>query len=83
MCERRRLPRLRVLKGAKLILERHLVLDCVVRNLTGTGARVEIPNSIDLPETFELTLDRGHTVRPCRVVWRGLSGVGVEFPGIN
>jgi hypothetical protein len=32
-----------------------------------------------LPEFFELTLDGGRSIRPCRRVWQKLDKIGVEF----
>ncbi len=39
----------------------------------------------DAPDVFMLSLtENGHPQRPCRVIWRGGSDVGVEFdPGIK
>ena len=79
MQERRKRPRMRVLKSAKFILGRSSVFDCVVRDLTNLGAGIDIPNAIDLPEAFEMTFDDGRSIRPCRLVWRTLSKTGVEF----
>ena len=79
MEERRKVTRTRVLKGAKFLLGKLSVIDCVVRNMTGAGAGIELPNTIDLPETLELTFDRSHSFRRCRRVWRKPTGLGVEF----
>ena len=79
MQERRKRPRLRVLKSAKLVLRKSSVFDCVVRDLTNVGAGIEIPNTIDLPEVLEMTFDGGRSIRPCRLVWRTFSRTGVEF----
>jgi hypothetical protein len=79
MQERRRRPRMRVLKSAKLILGGSSVFDCVVRDLTNLGAGIDIPKAIDLPEVLEMTFDDGRSIRACRRVWRTLSKTGVEF----
>jgi PilZ domain len=79
MQERRKRPRLRVLKSAKLVLGRSSVLDCIVQDLTNVGAGVTISNAIDLPEVLEMTFDGGRSFRPCRLVWRTLIRTGVEF----
>ena len=79
MQERRKTTRTRVLKGAKFLLGKSSVIDCVVRDLTNAGAGIEVPNTIDLPETIDLTLNGGHSFRRCRRVWRKLNKVGVEF----
>ena len=79
MSERRKYPRMRVLKGAKVVIGTSSVLDCVVRDLSSTGARIEIQNAIGLPEALDVTFDGGHTFRPCRLKWRTLNETGVEF----
>jgi hypothetical protein len=81
MQERRKSARSRVLKGAKLVLGASSVIDCVVRNVTNIGARVQIANTVELPEALGLTFDGGYTVRPCRIVWRSVTETGVEFSG--
>ena len=65
MQKRRQNPRLRVLKGAKIVLGASSLLDCVVLDLTNSGARIKIPNTIDIPDKFALTFDGGHTCRQC------------------
>lgn len=79
MQERRKCTRSRVLKSAKLVLRNSSVIDCVVRNVTGGGARIEIPHTTGLPEAVGLTLDGGRTIRRCRLAWRTLTETGVEF----
>ncbi len=77
--ERRSTPRSRVLKGAKVIIGQSSVIDCVVRNVTNTGARIRIPNTVDLPEVFDLTFDGGYSFRSCQVKWRSITETGVQF----
>jgi hypothetical protein len=60
--ERRKTNRSRVLKGAKLVLEKSMMIDCVVRNLTNIGARIHIPNTVELPKAFGLTFDGGYSI---------------------
>ena len=79
MDERRKNRRARVLKGGKFLLGKDSIRDCVVRDLTDTGAGVEIPNTIDLPEALNLTMNTGRIARRCRVVWRKISKAGLEF----
>ena len=79
MQERRKLVRSRVLKGAKIVLGNSSVIDCAVRNVTNGGARVQIANTIDLPDDLGLTFDGGRSFRPCRVVWRSVTETGLEF----
>lgn len=77
--ERRGNARSHVLKGVKLILDKSSVIDCVVRNVTNTGARLHLSNTIGLPEVFDLTFDGGYSFRRCRIVWRSVTEAGVKF----
>ena len=77
--ERRGNARSRVFKGAKLVLGRSSTIDCVVRNVTNSGARIHLPNAVDLPEAFDLTFDGGYSFRRCRIAWRSVTEAGVRF----
>jgi hypothetical protein len=77
--ERRRTSRSRVIKGAKVIVGTSSVINCVVRNVTNTGARIHIPNTVDLPEAFDITFDGGYSFRSCQVKWRSITETGVQF----
>jgi hypothetical protein len=79
MQERRKSARSRVLKGAKIVLGNASLIDCIVRNVTSKGARVQIANTVELSDAVGLTLDGGYSVRPCRVVWRTVTETGVAF----
>ena len=68
MQERRKLTRTRVLKGAKMLLGKSSVIDCVVRDLTSRGAGLQVSNTNGLPETMDLTFDAGHSIRHSRLV---------------
>ena len=79
MQERRKHIRSRVLKGAKMLLGKSSVIDCIARDLTKAGAGLEVSNTSGLPDTVNLSLDSDRLVRPCRLVWRRLNKTGVEF----
>jgi hypothetical protein len=66
-------------KEAKLFFGSSTLIDCVVHNLTNSGARVEVPVGVKLPEAFGLTFDGGYSLRPCRIVWRRENETGVKF----
>jgi hypothetical protein len=78
--ERRRHPRRRTLKAARILLNHHRsVLDCTVRNLTQVGACLNVPSTVGIPNRFDVVFDSDHSVRACRVVWHKEKQVGVEF----
>ncbi|WP_423068004.1 PilZ domain-containing protein [Devosia sp. CN2-171] len=53
-------------------------MPCVIRNLSDTGAKIEVSSVTKIPRTFDLVVDR---VRPqsCVVVWRAVKELGVQF----
>jgi methyl-accepting chemotaxis protein len=79
MQERRKAKRSRVLKSARLFLDTWSVSDGQVRDLTSAGARVRLPNTLDLPEKLTMSFDGGRTMRSCRIVWRQPNETGLEF----
>ena len=83
MPERRQVARMRLFKSAKIVLGPSSVLDCVVRDLTNEGARITIPNALNLPKTMSVTFDNGRTCRSSRLAWRTLDEFGVEFVGAD
>jgi hypothetical protein len=52
---------------------------CMVQNLSETGAALDVPNSIGIPEHFTLiVVEQADGVR-CRSVWRTERQIGVAF----
>lgn len=53
-------------------------MDCVIRNLSDTGAKLEVASVKMIPQSFELMVAR-HRPQSCRVAWRAIKELGVEF----
>ena len=71
--------RKRTLLGAKIIFnDGHSVYDCLVRNLSDTGAMIQIENPLAAPNTFNLQLS-DNRVLACEVRWRKINSMGVQF----
>lgn len=76
--EKRVAPRYRVLKEA------HITFDgkgfaCTVRNLSSSGAAVELEALVSLPPSFTLLIERDRFIRRCRAVWSNDKRIGVAF----
>lgn len=52
--------------------------DCVIRNVSDTGAKIETLGVGQIPQHFELHTP-GHQPQTCRVVWRAMREMGVQF----
>ena len=77
--ERRRATRHRVLKGGRLAFDGGGGVDCTVRNISQTGARVVVANPVGLPESFTLLIEVDHFTRQCHPVWSHDRHIGVAF----
>ncbi len=77
--DNRSTPRRTTLKGGHLVFNAgRSSIDCTVRNLSAKGAKLLVASVVGIPDTFDLVLD-GHSRQPCRVKWRRLKELGVEF----
>lgn len=77
---RRRARRLRVLKQGKILLPNGMtVIDCTVRDLSETGARLVCGDSGAIPRTFRLVFPADRSMREAEAVWRRPGQIGVRF----
>jgi len=79
MIERRTAQRHRVLKQGTLAFSSGGSADCTVRNISSSGARIEIENPVGLPESFTLVIASADLMRHCHPVWIGNQQLGVAF----
>jgi PilZ domain-containing protein len=77
MGDKRFLLRRRVLKGGTIELKGGGRVECILRNVSNTGAAIEVETPLGIPEHFNLLA--GGSSRPCRVVWRKQKRIGVTF----
>jgi hypothetical protein len=75
--ERRIAPR-RNTAIAAVITFGHTRLDCIIRNVSDTGAKLEVAKVAGIPDVILLHAP-GHRPQTCRVAWRALKELGVEY----
>lgn len=76
--EKRKIRRRRVYKAA-IIEFPGGAFSCVVRDLSDTGALLEVPSQVGIPHEFSLSIPTVELQRPCRAVWRSSKGIGIAF----
>ena len=77
--ENRSAERRTTLKGGRIVFNAgRSTITATVRNLSSKGAKLAVSSVVGIPDTFDLLLDSG-AKQPCRVVWRTLKELGVEF----
>ena len=77
MEQRRAAQRLRMLKSGKIFLGSWGV-PCTIRNLSDTGACLQVQTTYGIPSKFELTLADGQR-RSCKIIWLDGTKLGVQF----
>jgi hypothetical protein len=60
----------------------NLLMPCIVRDVSATGAKLELSLDQPLPKTFLLSLTRDGLVRRmCGVAWQLATVAGIRFTG--
>jgi hypothetical protein len=73
-----RAPRRRVLKAGSIEFGGG-AFDCNVRNLSDTGAALDVMTPLYIPDRFTLLVRSDQLKRRCHVVWRKEKRVGIAF----
>ena len=79
---RRRSPRIRTFKAGKLVFNAGAsVLDCTIRDLSSSGACLDVGAPARTPAEFVLEFDLGEGIRRvfCATKWRRKGAIGVIF----
>lgn len=53
----------------------------IVKNISPTGALVELDNAVEIPDEFTLAIESEPVARVCRVAWRNAKQLAVNFDG--
>jgi hypothetical protein len=78
--ERRQHPRNRVYYGGMVAFNaRNSTLDCLVRNFSPRGAKIEFENSAMLPDRVDFEVARRGLSCLARLVWRDQNTAGLMF----
>lgn len=76
--EKRKAVRRKVFKTGKIYFGKSSEV-CTVRDMSATGASIELANPATVPDTFTLVLEMESASRPCSAVWRRDRQLGVRF----
>ncbi|ALN73879.1 PilZ domain-containing protein [Aureimonas sp. AU20] len=78
--ERRVAPRTRIFKRAQILFNnRYSTVDCIVRNISATGALLTIDGSVPLPKHFEFRMGDDEAIRSAKLVYRRELFAGIHF----
>ena len=54
-------------------------IPCLVRNVSASGAAIEVSTPLWFPDQFTLGTASDGVRHPCRVVWRAEKRIGLQF----
>ncbi|MBV9568344.1 MAG: PilZ domain-containing protein [Hyphomicrobiales bacterium] len=67
------------LKATIRFYNRNVTIDCIVRDISPTGAKLEVDRAHVLPQEFDLEVPQRSAVYPCELKWRKENAAGVRF----
>jgi PilZ domain len=79
MQDRRANARDKVLFGGRAEVDTRQSMNCVVRNLSDTGACVEVDGHARVPDEINLTIARKGRSYLAQVIWREANRLGLAF----
>jgi PilZ domain len=83
MSERRRAVRQKsFLRGCIYFNNRRTVVDCLIRDLSESGARLQFSDAISIPDSFELYIAQKEQTLRAKVERRHGMDVGVSFSDV-
>ena len=78
MEDKRKLRRTRVLKAGTISFGGSAI-SCTVRNLTRSGAMLDVTSPLGVPKEFTLVISSEDVHHECRIVWIKEKRIGVSF----
>lgn len=79
MSESRSVFRYRTQRPAKIFLKDGSAVECLVRDLSTKGARLEVADDAKVPDGFFLIIKGSSERFRCRRVWQTGTIIGVEY----
>lgn len=78
MPQNRKHPRYLTLMTGRIALDGRWI-DCAVLNISASGACLLVQDAAEIPDSFDLTVDRINLRISCRLIWRDAHRVGVAY----
>ncbi len=72
--------RIRSFLRAQIIFNNRMTtIDCIVKNISPTGARVALNDTLAVPTEFEIYIPQRGCSHHARLVWRDKDSIGIDF----
>ncbi len=72
--------RIRAFLRAQIIFNNRMsTIDCIIKNISPTGARIALSDTLTVPAEFEIYIPQRGRSHHARLVWRDKDAIGVDF----
>jgi hypothetical protein len=76
--------RIRAFLRAQIIFNNRMsTIDCIIKNISPTGARIALNDSLTVPTEFEIYIPQRGRSHHARLVWRDKDAIGVDFVDVQ
>jgi hypothetical protein len=80
---KRESDRIRSFLRAQIIFNNRMTtIECIVKNISSTGARVALNDTLAVPTEFEIFIPQRNRSHHARLVWRDKDSIGINFTDV-
>ena len=80
MQEQRQSERIRSFLRAQIVFNNRMsTIDCIIKNISQTGAKVALNDGLTVPTEFEIDIPQKGRSHRARLVWRDKDAIGIHF----
>ena len=81
--EKRSHDRIRSFLRAQIIFNNQMTtIDCIIKNISATGARIALNDALAVPTEFEIYIPQRRSSHHARLIWRDKDSIGVDFTDV-
>jgi len=80
MPELRRTERIKSFLRAQILFNHRMTtVDCLIKNISAGGAKIDVDQTASIPAEFEIYIPQKNKTHKARMIWRDAHAIGVEF----
>lgn len=78
--DKRESDRVRAFLRAQIIFNNRMsTIDCIIKNISPTGARVALADTLAVPAEFDIYIPQRNCSHHAKLVWRDKDAIGIDF----
>jgi hypothetical protein len=78
--EKRASDRIRSFLRAQIIFNNRMTtIDCIIKNISATGARIALNDTLAVPTEFDIYIPQRGCSHHARLIWRDKDSIGIDF----